>query len=110
MVFGGLVEQEESAGLTEACSVENYSELLARDLTFLGGNDLLLSICCLNAYHNGATTTIMSGVLNMNSARIDTLLQQFERWQKYERPLRRRTDIVEELADLRNDIKCLGEP
>ena len=110
MVFGKLGEQDESSEPATACSVENYGELLARDLTFLGGNDVMLAICCLNAYRNGATPAIMNKVLSMNSARIDTLLKQFERWQEYERPLRRRTDIVEELAGLRNEIKRLGKP
>ena len=109
MVFGKLGGQDDSSETATACSVEDYGELLARDLAFLGGNDLILAICCLNAYRNGATPAIMNKVLNANSARIDTLLRQFERWQEYERPLRRRTDIVEELGGLRNDIERLGQ-
>ena len=109
MVFGKLGGQDDSSEPATACSVEDYGELLARDLAFLGGSDLMLAICCLNAYRNGATPATMNKVLNGNSARIDILLRQFERWQKYERPLRRRTDIVEELAGLRNDIERLGQ-
>ena len=109
MVFGKLGGQDDSSEPATACSVEDFGELLARDLAFLGGNDLMLAICCLNAYRNGATPATMNKVLNGNSARIDLLLRQFERWQKYERPLRRRTDTVEELAGLRNDIERLGQ-
>ena len=109
MVFGKLRGQDDLFEPATACSVEDYGELLARDLAFLGGDDLMLAICCLNAYRNGATPAIMNKVLNANSARIDTLLRQFERWQEYERPLRRRTDIVEELAGLRNHIERLGQ-
>ena len=108
MVFDKLRRQNDSSEPATACSVEDYGELLARDLNFLGGNDLMLAICCLNAYRNGAKPAVMNKVLNANSARIDSLLRQFERWQEYERPLRRRTDIVEELAGLRNDIERLG--
>ena len=81
-----------------------YSEILARDLALLGGDDLMLTICCLNAFQNGVTPAAMKRVLNENSGQIDVQLRQFERWQKYERRVRKRADIVNKLDDLRTVI------
>ena len=101
MVFGASAD---SAKPDTPRNADNYSELLARDLTLLGGDDLMLAVCCLNAFHNGVTPAAMNRVLIENSGQIDAQLRQFERWQKYERRIRKRTDIVNELADLRTAI------
>ena len=87
--------------------VEHYSEILARDLALLGGDDLMLTICCLNAFHNGVTPAAMKRVVFKNSGQIDVQLKQFERWQKYERQVRKRTDIVNMLDNLRTTIESL---
>ena len=109
MVFG---ESEGHADCPEpetAPAVDDYSEVLARDLGFLGGNDLMLAICCLNAFRNGASPTTINYVLKGNSGQIDALLSQFERWQRYERPVRRRNDVLEELAGMRIELARLGQ-
>ncbi|MCY4486024.1 MAG: hypothetical protein OXF11_02780 [Deltaproteobacteria bacterium] len=105
-VFGESEGQGESESATV---VDDYGEVLARDLGYLGGNDRMLAICCLNAFRNGARPTTMDKVLKDNSGQVDALLRQFERWQEYERPVRRRSDILEELAGLRTEIDRLGE-
>ena len=87
----------------------SYSELLARDLDLLGGNDLMLTICCLNASYNGATPRVIDEVLKHDSGHFDTILQQFERWQEYERPVRRRPEIVGELTKLRKEIEAIRD-
>ena len=88
-------------------NVEDYSEILARDLALLGGDDLMLTICCLNTFHNGVTPAAMKRVVFENSGQIDVQLRQFERWQTYERRVRKRTDIVNKLDDLRTAIESL---
>ena len=108
MVFGEPELRGDSSEPATESGIEDYGELLARDLAFLGGNDLVVAICCLNAYRNGATPAVMNRVLHANASRIDTQLRQFERWQRYERQVLRRTDIVAELAGLRNEIERLG--
>ena len=68
----------------------------------------MVAICCLNAFHNGVDPATMNKVLTTNSGQVDAVLRQFERWQGYERVVRRRTDIVNELASLRAEIERLG--
>ena len=109
MVFGDSEGPDDLSEPDTGSGVEDYSELLARDLAILGGNDLLLAICCLNASYNGATPATMDNVLKGNLGQIGTLLRLFERWQAYERPVRRRTDIVDELASLRVEIEHRGQ-
>lgn len=86
-----------------------YSERLAQDLYLLGGDDLMLTLCCLNASRNGATPAVMDEVLKRNSGHLDAILQQFERWQELERPVRKRPEIVEALAKLREEIEAIGD-
>ena len=109
MVFGDAEGHDDTSEPDTATVTEDYSERLALDLDLLGGNDLLLTVCCLNAFHNGAKPVTMNEVLKANSRKIDAALKQFERWQEYERPVRRRADIVEELAILRAEIERLGQ-
>ena len=67
----------------------------------------MVAICILNASRNGATPAIMNDVLKRNSGHIGTLITQFERWQEVEREIRRRPDIVAELAELKANIATL---
>ena len=82
----------------------DYGDLLARDLDRLGGDDLMLAVCCLNVRHNGAAPATIDKVLKRNSGHLDAILRQFERWQQLERKVRRRTEIVEALKKLRAEI------
>lgn len=68
----------------------------------------MLAICILNASRNGATPAIMNDVLKRHSGRIDTLMTQFEQWQKLEREVRKRPDIVAELGELKASIATLS--
>ena len=86
-------------------AVNDYSELLAADLDFLGGDDLMVSICLLGAYRNGATPAVIDKVLKGNAGHVDAILRQFERWQQLERPVRRRAEVVEALTELRSKLQ-----
>ena len=79
----------------------DYGDLLALDLDHLGGDDLMVAVCCLNARHNGASPTIIDKVLRRNSGHLDAILRQFERWQELERKVRRRPEIAGALKELR---------
>lgn len=105
MVFGDSAtpENESELGMTRAA--KDYSELLADDLDLLGGDDLMLTICCLNAYRNGVSPAIMNEGLRRNSGRIGKLVRQFERWQEFEGKVRRRPGITTEIAKLKADIE-----
>ena len=87
-----------------------YGDLLARDLEHLGGDDLMVAVCCLNARHNGASPAIIDMVLKRNSGHLDAILRQFERWQQLERKVRRRPEIVEALNELRVEIARSASP
>ena len=67
----------------------------------------MVAICILNASRNGATPAIMNDVLRRNSGHIGTLITQFEQWQEVEREVRKRPDIVAELAELKASIAAL---
>ena len=95
------------ASETSARCSEEYAQVLSQDLDFLGGDHLMVAICILNASRNGATPAIMNDVLKRNSGHIGTLITQFEQWQEVEREVRRRPDIVDELAELKESIATL---
>ena len=82
---------------------EFYADLLSQDLDLLGGDDLMLAVCCLNVCHNGAAPGDLDDVLRRNSGHLDAILRQFERWQRLEREVRRRPEIVEALARFRKE-------
>ena len=105
MVFGisDTPENESEPGMTGTAN--EYGELLAQDLDFLGGDDLMVTICCLNAYRNGASPAIVDSVLQLNSGRIRRLVRQFERWQELEGEARERSGVTSELAQLKAEIK-----
>ena len=84
--------------------IESYSERLSEDLFVLGGNDLVLASCLFNAHRNGASLETMSEVLKWREGHIDNLLGQFEKWEKVERSIRRRPDLITWLGDLRAEI------
>ena len=88
----------------------DYGDWLARDLEYLGGDDLMVAVCCLNARHNGASPAIIDKVLKRNSGHLDAILRQFERWQQLERKVRRRPEIVEALNELRAEIARSASP
>ena len=83
---------------------EGYSDLLPQDLNLLGGDDLLLAFCCLNVCHNGVSPNALNDVLRRDSGHLDTTLRQFEQWERLERRVRRRPEIVEAVARLRKEM------
>ena len=99
---GNVPERDVNAGR------DDYRGLLARDLGYLGGNDLMLAVCCLNAGHNGVSPADMGDVLARDSGHLDAILRQFERWQALERDVRKRPEILEALANFRHETS--GEP
>ena len=108
MVFDDSVAQGNASEPNMAHDASTYSERLAQDLDLLGGDDLMLVICCLNASYYCATPAVIDEVLKRNSGHFYTILRQFERWQELERPVRRRPDIVGELTKLRKKIESVG--
>ena len=107
MVYCELNVTQDSAETSIQCSGEEYARILNHDLDLLGGDHLMLAICILNASRNGATPAIMKNVLSRNSGRIGTLVTQFEQWQDVEREVRKRPDIVAELAELKAGTEAL---
>ncbi len=106
IVFGNSVPPREASESNMEHDTSAYIECLAQDLDLLGGDDFVLTICCLNASCS-ATPEIIDKVLKRNSGHFDAILQQFEQWQELERPSRKETKIVEALAKLRQKIKAL---
>ena len=107
MVVCELNMAQDTSGASTLCSGEEYAQILAHDLDLLGGDHLMVAICILNASRNGATPAIMNDVLRRNSGHIGTLITQFEQWQEVEREVRKRPDIVAELAELKASIAAL---
>ena len=106
MVYCELDIAQDTSETSTRC-LEEYAQVLSQDLDFLGGDHLMVAICILNASRNGATPAIMNDVLKRNSGHIGTLITQFEQWQEVEREVRRRPDIVAELAELKASIATL---
>ena len=106
IVFGNSVPPGEASESNMEHYTSAYIECLAQDLDLLGGDDFVLAICCLNA-SRGATPAVIDAILKRNSGHFDAILRQFERWQKHERPVRKRTKIVGALTELRQKIEAL---
>ena len=106
-VFGASDVEQRIYAADSVAVGDRYSECLAQDLFSLGGNDLVLVICFLNAHHNGASLATMRAVLKWHEGHVDAMLNQFERWQEVERPVRRRPDLVKKLADARAEIQSV---
>ena len=87
---------------------EDYLGRLSRDLDLLGGDDLMLAVCLLNAHRNGASAAAIGDVLRRNSGHLDAVLRQFEQWQRLERRARRRPGMVEAVSRLR--AEAAGSP
>ena len=104
-VFGDSTGQVGASEPDTGQDMSSYSELLAADLDFLGGDDLMVTVCILNAHYNGATPSTIDKVLKRNTGHFDGILRQFERWQQLELQVRRRTGIVDALADLRSKLQ-----
>ncbi len=109
-VFGNDAGKGDASepGVMDTCG--DYGDLLARDLERLGGDDLMLAVCCLNVRHNGTAPAIIDKVLKRNSGYLDAILRRFERWQQLERRVRRRPEIVEALNELRAEIARSASP
>ena len=105
-VFGDSASQGDASEPNMEHDVSTYSERLTQDLDLLGGDDFMLTVCCLNASRNGATLAVIDEVLKHNSGHFDTILRQFKRWQELERLVRKRPEIVEELTKLRAEIEA----
>ncbi len=106
MVYCELDVAPDASETSTRCS-EEYAQVLSQDLDFLGGDHRMVAICILNASRNGATPAVVNDVLKRNSGHLGTLITQFEQWQEVEREVRRRPDIVAELAELRASIATL---
>ena len=85
-------------------SDNGYDERLAKDLAILGGDDTILTVCFLNAHHNGASLDTMRKVLMWNDGQIDHILAQFEKWQEVERPVRQIPSLLSQLTEFRTKI------
>ena len=104
-VFGDEVGMGAASEPGVESVVNDYSEVLAAHLDLLGGDDLMLTVCLVNAYRNGAAPADMDKLLKLNGGHVNNVLRQFERWQEVERPVRRRKEIVDGLTELRSKLQ-----
>ena len=70
-----------------------YSQLLADDLGNLGGDDVLMARCCELVLRNLQDQRHLHHALQNNSSRGHVLLEQFVRWQKLERRVKRHPQL-----------------
>ena len=102
LVFGNAdtVGSGDSTGAVSTNS--DYSELLAKDLARLGGDDLMVATCCNLASLNGVTPEHLTAALKCDLGRLNAVLDQFIQWQELEHPKRQRQELVDALK------KCTG--
>ena len=105
LVFGARVDE---AAQIPPILDGGYARLLARDLDLLGGDDVMLAICYFAARDNGVGSRAMQAVRGHYSARIESLLRQFVRWQNLERAKQRLPTNV--LADIQRDLDASPLP
>ena len=107
-VFAGSGMQTNVSDLEASGAINEYVRLLAQDLDFFGGDDRMLTICCLNAHRNGAEGTVMARVLKHDGGHISAILNQFERWQEVERKGRKSPHVSKALSEMRASIAKLS--
>lgn len=81
-----------------------YSELLAADLSALGGDDVLVAACCELAYRNGTAASVLHRTLQHDGGRGYALLRQFARWQEVERNARKNPGLAKAVSKMRMAI------
>ena len=83
-----------------------YSEVLANDLSTLGGDDVLVAACCVRAYRNGDGTaaSVLHQALQHDEERGYALLRQFEQWQEVERNARKNPGLTAAINEMRKAI------
>lgn len=102
LVFGNADAVGSGDGAGAASTNSDYSELLAKDLARLGGDDLMVATCCNLASLNGVTPEHLTAALKCDSGRLNAVLDQFIQWQELEHPKRQRQELVDALK------KCTG--
>ena len=106
LVFGNAAAI--SHGDADVVDINNdYSELLAKDLARLGGDDLMVATCCVRANLNGVTPTILANALK-HTDRLDAVLDQFARWQELERAVRQRQELVDAVNEMHVEMNAIG--
>ena len=81
-----------------------YSELLATDLSALGGDDVLVAACCELAYRNGTAASVLHRTLQHDGCRGYALLRQFAQWQEVERNARKNPGLSKAVSKMRMAI------
>ena len=81
-----------------------YSELLATDLSALGGDDVLVAACCELAYRNGTAASVLHRTLQHDGCRGYALLRQFAQWQEVERNARKNPGLSKAVSRMRMAI------
>lgn len=103
LVFGNADTVGSGDGAGAASTNSDYSELLAKDLARLGGDDLMVATCCNLVSLNGVTLEHLTAALKCDSGRLNAVLDQFIQWQELERPERQRQELVTGIK------KCTGK-
>ncbi len=86
-----------------------YSELLADDLSALGGDDTLVAACCELAYRNGTPASVLHQTLRHGGGKGYALLRQFAQWQEVERDARKKPSLTEAVSEMRKAVEAAAE-
>lgn len=86
-----------------------YSEMLANDLNALGGDDVLMAICCDLAHRNGTPASVLAEVLQHDGGKGDRILRQFERWQKLEHKVKQNPKLTQIVKEMLAEIDAARE-
>lgn len=102
MVFDGP-DVKEASGRNSP-----YSELLATDLSALGGDDVLVAACCELAYRNGTAASVLHQTLQHDEGRGYALLRQFAQWQEVEHSARKNPGLAKAVSKMRMAIDAVA--
>ena len=86
----------------------SYSELLASDLSALGGDDVLVAACCELAYRNETAASDLHRALQHDGGRGYALLRQFAQWQEVERNAKKNPGLTAAINRMREAIDAAG--
>ena len=78
----------------------DYSDILANDLSMLGGDDVLVARCCELVSRNLNEPGVLDQALKCNSNLGHALLKQFVRWQELERDVKRESKLLEAIRKM----------
>ena len=90
--------------------IRSYVATLAKHFAFLGGDDLMITRCCVAVFETGMARSALALLVDNDSGRVAAALDQFERWQELAPPSHQDPNLLHRLHRFRIAIQPSRSP